>query len=126
MLLLNCLNSYAQKINDDIPSTGNLIKSDTTFVSIDINYIRLANAKLLERQYLLKSIEYKDSIIIDYKNYIAEQEKINKDFQNKIIEANKLNEKLNKNIERKRKALIVTTSVAATAVLGLVLISIAN
>ena len=60
VLLLNCLKSYAQKINDDIPSTGNLIKSDTTFVSINIDYIRLANAKLLERQYLLEVNQYKD------------------------------------------------------------------
>lgn len=124
VLLLNCLNNYAQVINGDISSTGEQNKTDSSLVVIPINYIRLANQKLLERQYLLEVNQYKDSIIVDYKNYIKEQEKINKNFQNRLIEVNRINEDLDKRLSKQKKTSIICGTVAGTAVLLLVLTSI--
>lgn len=109
-----------------IPSTGELIQADSTLVTIPISYIKLANKKLIERQLLIETNTYKDSIILDYKHYINEQNKINKDFQNRINEVNELNEKLSKKLNRQQKVSIVCGSVAGAAILSIVLIGIMN
>ena len=126
VLLLNCLNSYAQTINGALPSTGEQNETDSSLVVIPINYIRLANQKLLERQYLLEVNQYKDSIIVDYKNYIKEQERINKNFQNKLKEVDKINNDLNKRLSKQKKTSIICGSVAGTAVLLLIITSTFN
>ena len=126
VLLLNCLNSYAQTINGMLSSTGEQNETDSSLVVIPINYIRLANQKLLERQYLLEVNQYKDSIIVDYKNYIKEQERINKNFQNKLKEVDKINNDLNKRLSRQKKTSIICGSVAGTAVLLLIITSAFN
>ena len=59
VLLLNCLKIYAQ----DIPSTGWENNADTAYVSIPIEYIRLANQKMIERNYLEEVNIVKDSIL---------------------------------------------------------------
>ena len=126
VLLLNCLNSYAQTINGLLPSTGEQNETDSSLVVIPVNYIRLANQKLLERQYLLEVNQYKDSIIVDYKNYIKEQERINKNFQNKLKEVDKINNDLNKRLSKQTKTSIICGSVAGTAVLLLIITSAFN
>ena len=126
VLLLNCLNSYAQTINGMLSSTGEQNETDSSLVVIPINYIRLANQKLLERQYLLEVNQYKDSIIVDYKNYIKEQELINKNFQNKLKEVDKINNDLNKRLSKQIKTSIICGSVAGTAVLLLIITSAFN
>lgn len=124
VLLLNCLNNYAQIINGGIPSTGEQNETDSSLVVIPINYIRLANQKLLERQYLLEVNQYKDSIIVDYKNYIKEQERINKSFQNRLIEVNRINEDLDKRLSKQKKTSVICGTIAGTAIVLLVVTSI--
>ena len=122
VLLLNCLNSYAQ----DISSTGEKIKADTNLVSIPIEYIRLANQKLIERNYLEEVNNYKDSIIVDYKNYIKEQEMMCNDYKKQLIEYNKINEDLNKSLAKQKKTTLVFGSVAGASIVIAILTSFVN
>ena len=122
VLLLNCLNSYAQ----DISSTGEKIKADTNLVSIPIEYIRLANQKLIERNYLEEVNNYKDSIIVDYKNYIKEQEIICNDYKEQLMEYNKINEDLNKSLAKQKKTTLVFGSVAGASIVIAILTSFVN
>ena len=109
-----------------IPSTGEINNSDTTNVIIPIKYIRLANQKLLERNYLLEVNEVKDSIIIDYENYIKEQERINNELNVQIIEYNRINNEVNKRLQKQKKTSLVLGGVAGASILVVVLISLVN
>ena len=109
-----------------IPSTGEIINSDTTNVTIPIKYIRLANQKLLERNYLIEVNELKDSIIIDYENYIKEQERINNELNTQIIEYNRINNEVNKSLQKQKKTSLVLGGVAGASILVVVLISLVN
>lgn len=119
-MLLICLKSYAQQINNSIPSTGGVLKSDTTAI-INIGYIRLANIKMIERNYLRSIVKEQDSIINMKNKYINEQQKVIIDFQQRVIDANKLNETVKKDLEKqKTKNKIIGYSAGAT-ILGLIL-----
>lgn len=109
-----------------IPSTGELIQSDSTFVTIPISYIKLANKKLIERQSLKETLIYKDLIIQEYKSYIDEQTKIYKDFQNRIDQSNKINEDLSKRLNRQQKTSLVLGSVAGASIVIIVLTALIN
>ena len=122
VLLLNCLNSYAQ----DIPSTGEKIKADTNLVTIPIEYIRLANQKLIERNYLEEVNNYKDSIIVDYKNYIKEQEMMCNNYKEQLMEYNKINEDLNKSLAKQKKTTLVFGGVAGASIVIAILMSFVN
>ena len=122
VLVLSCLKNYAQVI----PSTGELIQSDSTLVIIPISYIKLANKKLIERQSLKETLIYKDLIIQEYKSYISEQTKIHKDFQNRIDQSNKINENLSKRLNRQRKTSLVLGSIAGASIVIIVLTALIN
>lgn len=109
-----------------IPSTGKEIQTDTNLVSIPIEYIRIANQKLIERNYLIDVNNYKDSIIVDYKNYIAEYEKVNIKFQEQLNDYKKVNEDLSKSLIRQKKTSLVFGSIAGASVLTIVLIALVN
>lgn len=120
--MLSCLKTYAQVI----PSTGEIDRTDTALVTIPIKYIHLANQKLIERQYLLEVNEYKDSIIVDYKNYTEQQEKVIKQFQDKVDNYNRINEDMGKRLQRQKKVSLVCGSVAAASIAVIVLTAICN
>lgn len=122
VLVLNYSSLYAQMI----PSTGEINKSDTSLVSIPIKYIKLANIKLLERNYLLEVNEVKDSIILNYKDYIKEQEKINSELNKKIIEDTRINNELNKSLQKQKKTSLVLGGIAGASIITILLISIIN
>lgn len=122
VLVLSCLKNYAQVIT----STGELIQSDSTLVTIPISYIKLANKKLIERQLLIETNLYKDSIILDYKKYINEQSKITKDFQKRIDESNRINQDLSKRLNRQQKTSLVLGSIAGASVVIIVLTALIN
>lgn len=109
-----------------IPSTGNRIQTDTNLVSIPIEYIRIANQKLIERNYLIDVNNYKDSIIVDYKNYIAEYEKVNIKFQKQLDDYKRVNENLAKSLNKQKKTSLVFGSIAGASVLTIVLIALVN
>lgn len=101
VLLLNCFISYAQA-NRNVPSTGEIKLSDTTNVIIPINYIKQANAKMIERLYLLRITNEQDSIILMKDKYINEQQKVIADFQQRVKEANKINQQVNTDLVKQR------------------------
>lgn len=104
VLLLNCFISYAQ-VNRNVPSTGEIKLSDTTNVIIPINYIKQANAKMIERLYLLRITNEQDSIILMKDKYINEQQKIIVDFQQRVKEVNKINQQINTDLAKQRSKL---------------------
>lgn len=104
VLLLNCFISYAQ-VNRNVPSTGEIKLSDTTNVIIPINCIKQANAKMIERLYLLRITNEQDSIILMKDKYINEQQKVIVDFQQRVKEANKINQQINSDLAKQRSKL---------------------
>lgn len=109
-----------------IPSTGEIIQSDSSYVSIPILYIKLANKKLIERQLLIETNIYKDSIILDYKQYIEKQNEINKEFQSKINNANQLNQDLSKRLQRQQKTNLILGGVAGASIVVVLLTALMN
>ena len=120
MLLLSYSKSYAQHLNDSVPSTGGVLKSDTA-VTINIGYIRLANAKMIERNYLLHITDEQDSIIIMKDKYINEQQKVITDFQKRVDSANKLNEAIKKDLEKQKTKNKIIGCGAGAAIVGLII-----
>lgn len=120
VLLLNYSNQCQAQTNDSLPSTGDLQLSDTA-VTIDIKYIRLANAKLIERKYLLDIVNEQDSIISFKDNYITEQKKIITDFQNRVDNAIKINEVIKQDIEKQKKRTKIVGGIAGSAIAILVI-----
>lgn len=119
-MLLICLKSYAQQINDSTSSTGGVLKSDTT-VTINIGYIRLANIKMIERNYLRSIVKEQDSIINMKNRYINEQQKIIIDFQKRVDSANKLNEAVKRDLEKQKTKNKIIGYSAGTAIIGLII-----
>lgn len=120
VLLLICLKNLLAQTNDSLLSTGDLQLSNTA-VTIDIKYIRLANAKLIERKYLLNIVNEQDSIISFKDNYITEQKKIITDFQNRVNNAIKINEAIKQDIEKQKKRTKVVGGIASSAIAILVI-----
>lgn len=118
-MLLSCSKSYANNLNDSIHSTGEVILSDTT-VTISIDYIRLANAKMIERNYLLNIINEQDSIILMKDKYINEQTKIITDFQKRVSDANKINEAVRKDLEKQKRRTKIIGWSAGAAIIGVI------
>ena len=120
-MLLICSKSYAQQTNDSIPSTGGVECSDSAVVAVPIILIKKANAKMIERNYLIYITNEQDSIINMKDKYINEQQKIIIDFQKRVDATVKLNEAVKKDLEKqKTKNKIIGYSAGAT-ILGLIL-----
>lgn len=120
VVLLSCLN-HLQARNDSVPpSTGGVQWSDTTIV-INIGYIRLANAKMIERNYLLRINNEQDSIISLKDEYIREQEKIIADFQQRVYESNRIAKNIEEDLERQRKRNKIIGWSAGAAVIGVII-----
>lgn len=118
-MLLSCSKSYASNLNDSIPSTGKIVLSDTT-ITISIDYIRLANAKMIERNYLLNITNEQDSIIFMKDKYINEQTKIITDFQKRVSDANKINEAVRKDLEKQKRKTKIIGWFAGAAIIGVI------
>lgn len=125
ILLLSSLSSYAQT-NDNYPSTGNLLKADTTIVTIPIKYIRNANIKLIERLYLLEINKQQDTLINMKDSYINEQKRIITDFQKRVDEANKINQAVKQDLDKQKTKNKVITYGAGITIIGLIIGLICN
>ena len=88
--------------------------------------IEKSNKKLIERQLLIETNIYKDSIILDYKQYIEEQNKINKEFQHRINKANELNQDLSKRLNRQQKTSLVLGSIAGASIVVIIITALIN
>lgn len=115
LLLLISLKSWSQSK----PFTGDLIISDTV-VSVSIDYIKKANAKMIERKYLIDINKQQDSIILLKDKYIKEQSIIINDFKQKIIAANDLNKSITDSLNKQIRYNLIMLSVGSGIILGLI------
>lgn len=120
ILLLSSLSNYAQT-NDNHPFTGQVKQSDTTVVAIPIKYIRSANAKLIERIYLLEINKQQDTLINMKDSYINEQKRIITDFQKRVDETNKINQVIKRNLDKQKTKNKVITYGAGATIIGLII-----
>ena len=96
LLVLNCSSGWCQ-INTF--STG----GQTDSVLISINYIRLANKKLIEGISCKKIVNIQDSIINLQQQKYAELEAEASVLQTKLYETNKVNTKLNERMDKQNR-----------------------
>ena len=120
MLLSSSMNLLGQT-NDSIPSTGDYTKADTTVAIVPIYLIKQANAKMIERIYLIKINNQQDSIIDMKDKYISEQQSIITNFQKRITDVNKLNESIKKNLDKQKKQNKIITYGAGGIIFGLII-----
>ena len=102
LLLLNCLKSWSQ-INNECSLYGGLNIDDTTIVNIPISYIKKANVKLIERNYLIKINNEKDSIINMQANYMVAADSNIVNLINDNIHAVYINRHLEASLNKKKK-----------------------
>lgn len=120
MLLSSSMNLLGQT-NDSIPSTGGYTKADTTVATIPIYLIKQANAKMIERLYLIEINNQQDSIIDMKDKYINEQQSIITNFQKRITDVNKLNESIKKDLDKQKKRNKIITYGAGGIIFGLII-----
>lgn len=120
MLLSSSMNLLGQT-NDSIPSTGDYTKADTTVATIPIYLIKQANAKMIERLYLIEINNQQDSIIDMKDKYINEQQSIITNFQKRITDVNKLNESIKKDLNKQKKRNKIIIYGAGGVIFGLII-----
>ena len=121
VLLLSSSKSLLGQTNDSIPSTGDWLKADTIVAVVPINLIKQANAKMIERLYLLEVVNQQDTIINMKDKYINEQQRIITDFQKRVNNTNKLNETIKKDLDKQKKRNKIITYGAGSIILGLII-----
>lgn len=121
VLLFSCLENLQAATNDSIHSTGGVECSDSAVVAVPIVLIKKANAKMIERNYLLLITNNQDSIITMKDKYINEQQKIITDFQKRVDTAVKLNESVKKDLEKQKAKNKIIGYGAGAAILGLII-----
>lgn len=126
VLLLSSSKNLLGQTNNSTPSTGKYIKSDTAVATVPIYLIKQANAKMIERIYLIKLSNKQDSIINMKDKYIKEQYSIITDFQKRVTDTNKLNESIKKDLDKQRKRNKIITYGAGSIILGLIISLIAK
>ena len=87
----------------------------------DIIFVKKANAKMIERIYLLKVNKLQDSIIVMKDNYINEQQSIIVDFQNRVAECNKLNATIKNDLAKQKRKNKIVLGGAAGVVIGVII-----
>lgn len=102
VLLLSCSKNLQAATNDSIPSTGGVECSDSAVIAVPAILIKKANAKMIERKYLLLITNEQDSIINMKDKYINEQQKIITDFQQRVKEVNNINQRINTDLAKQR------------------------
>lgn len=120
MLLSSFMNLQAQT-NNGSPSTGSLLKADTTVATVPIYLIKQANAKMIERLYLAEINTQQDSIIFMKDNYIREQQKIIYDFQQRVATANKINKNIAKDLDKQKKRNKIISFGGSGIIIGLLI-----
>lgn len=127
MILLSLISfsSWCQRINNDFPLRG-INHSDTTeYAKVPVSYIKKANVKLLERKYLLKINNEKDSVIQYYTSYVNNQNIIIIELNKNYIDVQNLNKTIQKDLDKqknKTKVLTYTTVGAITVIVLTILL----
>lgn len=120
MLLSNFMSLQAQT-NNGSPSTGSLLKADTTVATVPIYLIKQANAKMIERIYLIEINNQQDSIILMKNQYIFEQQKIINDFQKRIDDANRINQTIADDLDKQKRRNKIMTYGGGSVIIALIL-----
>lgn len=126
VLLLSSSKSLLGQTNDSTLSTGNWSKADTTVAVVPITLIKRANAKMIERLYLLEVVNQQDTIINMKDKYINEQQHIITDFQKRVNDTNKLNESIKKDLDKQKKRNKIITYGSGGIIFGLIISLIAK
>lgn len=119
VLLLFSSKSLLAQTNNDSPSTGKVLKSDTTYVTVPVNLIKQANAKMIERLYLIDINSKQEEILKEQSYYIDEQTKIITDFKQKLVDSNNNIISIQNDLDRMKKRNKVITYGAAGVIVGL-------
>ncbi len=73
-----------QENSNGIPLRGGLQNADTVYVGVPIEWVKIANAKMIERDYFATIINKQDTIIKYKDEYINKQDDIILNLQHKI------------------------------------------
>ena len=126
VLLLNSfMNLLAQNKSNDF-STGSELYADSAFANVPVYIIKQANAKMIERLYLININNQQDSIIDMKDNYINEQHNIISDFQKKLDSANKINKDMTKALDKQKKRSRIIAYCGGISIIGLIVSLIAK
>lgn len=106
--------------NNVPPSTGDELISDTTYATIPIYLIKEANAKMIERLYLIEVNELQDSIIKEQNKYINEYSKTVDELNKRLIDANNAAISIQNNFDKIKKRNKVITYSAIGVGVGLI------
>lgn len=120
MLLSSFINLQAQ-IDWGFPSTGDWLKADTAVATIPTYLIKQANAKMIERLYLIDINKQQDSIIIMKNDYILEQQRIILEFQQRIDNINRINETIVEDLNKQKKYNKIITFGGGSIILALLI-----
>lgn len=99
---------------------------DTTIVSVPVYAIKQANAKMIERVYLLQMTAQQDSIISLKNAYIVEQQDIIADFQDRVATANAVNASVEADLQKQKTKTKVIAGCSCGIVAGLLIGMIAK
>ena len=121
VLLLNSLNLLAQQNNINVSLRGSECSSDTAVAVVQINLLKKANVKMIERNYLININKEQDSIIIMKDKYINEQQKVIADFKMRVNNTNKLNESIKFDLERQKRKNKIISYGAGGVIFGLLI-----
>lgn len=125
-LLLNSFMNLQAQNNGKDPSTGSELYADSSFANVPVYLIKQANAKMIERLYLIDINNQQDSIIDMKDNYINEQHNIISDFQKKLDSTNKINEDMTKTLDKQKKRSRIFTYCGGISIIGLIISLIAK
>lgn len=118
-LLLFSSKTLLAQTNNDSPSTGKELKSDTTYVAVPVNLIKQANAKMIERLYLIEVNNKQEEILKEQSYYIDEQAKVITDFKQKLVDSNNNIISIQNDLDRMKKRNKIITYGATGVIVGL-------
>ena len=120
LLLNSFMNLQAQNKGNDF-STGSELYADSAFANVPVYLIKQANAKMIERLYLIDINNQQDSIINMKDNDINEQHNISSDFQKKLDNANKINKNMVKTLDKQKKRNRIIAYCGGISIIGLII-----
>ena len=121
VMLLNSFMNLQAQIDAGSPSTGDWLKADTAVATVPTYLIKQANAKMIERLYLIDINKQQDSIIIMKNDYILEQQRIILDFQQRIDNINRINETIVEDLNKQKRYNKIITFGGGSIILALLI-----
>ena len=117
-MLLFYSNNLQANDNDTTPLRGKIC-DDSLTVLIPIANIRNANAKLIERNYLLEIVNNQDTIINEQRKIIDTLYIINNNYQYDNLHLKMLNNNIEEELNRKNK--VMFNSLSISVIVGMII-----